>query len=555
MADRFKLRLSKLSWISLVDEPAQQSAKVLLVKRAGNPDEVTVNANARIVKVAGTDDSPLVYAWAFTVTDDKGQPFTDLQGDQIQDDFIKAAEEYVASGAPVDEMHQEQQTGRLAFAFPMNPSIAGAFLGKGIGDQVKTSGLMVAVRPSAEALAKIRSGEYRGLSIGGVGIREPIGKGTKKPKRAVRPMRGRYGKQTVLTSVEDGHQHGLDVRQVCDRWYSGLTTSYATSDGAEDGHCHAWVFDRETGAITIAMDSGHTHTVDAVVPPDVLAAFAAQEAKPPTDDCDAKPCAVADPPSGPTVLAISMRAPRGDSSPSATAPTVKSKETNAMPDAKDNQIAELEKRNARLEKLATLSDAQRAHFGKLSGSEADAFLAKSAHERDVVLADIEKANEVVYTSPVDGSVYRKNDDRRLIEMAKRNDETTAALRAETIAKREAEFAKKGDEVLTHVAKGLKGDLRGRIMKALNTEFTDPKEYEEAVTAIKGLNFAAANLSKATGVNPQVDPTRAESPQGQLDALVAKHAQEKNVPIAKAYAAVLATAEGAALYKQLPVGRA
>ena len=226
-----------------------------------------------------------------------------------------------------------------------------------------------------------------------------------------------------------------------------------------------------------------------------------------------------------------------------------------MATEQENKIAELEKQLAIAKQHGTLTDAQRHHLQTLRGSEADAFLAKSKTERDVVLADIEKANEVVYKSEVTGEVFRKNDDRRLIEMAKSNDEIRTQLKAAEVAKRDAEFAKKGDEVLTHFAKGLKGDLRARLMKAINTEFVVPAEYEEALTAIKGLNFAAAQLTKSTGVNPQIDPNQPESAQGQLERMAADYAKANNVTVTKAYDAVLGTADGARLYSQIPVGRA
>ena len=89
VAERFKLRLSSLSWISLVDAPAQETAKVLLIKRA-NSEELQLNATAKVVKISG-GNNPLVYCWAFTCTDENGEPYHDLQGDQVQDDFLKAA--------------------------------------------------------------------------------------------------------------------------------------------------------------------------------------------------------------------------------------------------------------------------------------------------------------------------------------------------------------------------------------------------------------------------------------------------------------------------------
>lgn len=62
---------------------------------------------------------------------------------------------------------------------------------------------------------------------------------------------------SVLTSVVDGHQHSLDLDA------SWMETSYSVSSGAPTGHSHAWVREPD-GSITIAVNEGHTHTLDGV---------------------------------------------------------------------------------------------------------------------------------------------------------------------------------------------------------------------------------------------------------------------------------------------------
>lgn len=544
---RTKLRLSKLELISLVDQPAQATATCRLIKRAGARDSMQVAATAKFVKLAEGAD-PLAYFWAFTCTDETGAPYHDLQGDAIAPDaYIKAAEEFMRGGGGVDDMHDGKPTNRVAFAFPMDSDIASGMFGDAIGKQLKTSGLMIAIRPSIEELAKLRSGERTGVSIAGLGTREVAkrmpswlrnrGKGKKKP--------GRYGKSATLTSAVDGHQHTLDLCAPASCWSNEPHTSHQTSAGAEQSHCHAWVYDAATGAITIAEDSGHTHTVDAVVSAETMAEALAED--------DEAPCAVEESPAAtaPTVLAISMRAP-GVSTRAGEVPTV-SEQEQSMPTPED-KIAEVEKRAARFEKMSTLTDAARAHFGKLSGNEAEAFLAKSVHEREVVLAEIAKADEVVWESPIDGSKYRKSDDVRLINTAKALAESVAKQQAAEAEAREATFAKRGEDVLKNFPAGAKKNLRGRVMKAINAEFSDPAEYEEAVTALKGMNSAFADLTVAKGVNPANDG-QPESPATQLQQLVKRHATENKVTEAAAYVAVLDTAEGARLYAQQPVGRA
>lgn len=670
MAALHRLKIESLKFISLVDNPAQATARVLLVKRAGVADELKTTATLRIMKVA-EGDNPLIYCWAFTCTDDAGQPYHDLQGDAISPDFIKAAEEFLASGAASDEMHDENTTGRIAFGFPMDGDIAKAFFGDVVGKQIKASGLMVAVRASKDAVAKVRSGEYTGVSIAGTGTREPIGKTATKPackgcggymaaddksckgcgaakatkalatsERDVLPDNAflyvepggklvdgktepkslrmfpyrssagdvdvtnlraavqdipkssladalktklqakaekllgkqhskRVSKQAVLTSEVDGHQHTIDLDDPADGWNDSLSTSYQTATGETAGHSHAWTYDATTGAITIAMDSGHDHTVDAVVPADVIAEAAEDHSK--CGSCGAEcddddrfcpscgmrmggnrvPGAVTDDPSsGATVIAISLQAPAGKSPLPGVTPTVKQEPKEHTPMATEKeQIAELEKRAARFEKMSSLTDAARLHLGKLHGSEADAFIAKSAHERETVLADIAKADEVVHTS-LSGRVFRKSDSVDLINMAKQLDELTVSKQKADAEVKSATFAKRGDEVLSNFAKGAKGDLRGRIMEALNDKFTVPAEYEEAVTAMKGMNAAFGQLGIPRGYDGSGDSPGASGAQKKLDVAVAAFAKAHSLPIEVAYARATASdPEIRALYNE------
>ena len=269
MAGRFRLRIKSLKFISAVDVPAQEHAKVVLIKRAG-ADEVHVTANARVLKISDGAD-PLVYAWALMTHGPDGTAYTDLQGDQIQEDYIAAAEQYLRDGAAVDAMHAEGDSGggsRVAFAFPMGPDVAKAFFGDTVGSQIRTSGLMVAIRPSPDILAGFRSGTYTGLSIAGIGEREPVDALKRSP--IATPPRRRARKNAVLTTVTDGHQHTLCPEDVLDDSRPRLRTGYSGAPKDEEEHAHDWAFDPKSGKITIALAGGHSHTVDTTVPENIL---------------------------------------------------------------------------------------------------------------------------------------------------------------------------------------------------------------------------------------------------------------------------------------------
>lgn len=393
----------------------------------------------------------------------------------------------------------------------------------------------------------------------------------KAAKRVAKDARG--GESTVIATDEvDGHQHTLDLDDPADGWNDQLSTSYNTAEGAANGHSHGWVFDSATGKVTILADSGHTHTMTAVVPPDVLRQAALNEDGERCQGCgemcdeNCKFCpncgarmssdsTVEDKDSGPTVVVIQNRAPQPNSTPTEGGNTVKgeTKEPIAMADQTD-RIRELEAQNAQLKKASTLTDAQRAHVAKLSDQDALNFLNLTPAQRDTALAEIAKADEVVYESPVTKRVYRKSHPLEVVEAARQADAATITLEQLRIEKRDLTFAKRGEEILPNFAKGAKGDLRMRIMKAFDAEFKDPAEHEEAIKALKGADYALKELTVAKGVNPNSDeaPT---TPAAQMEQLVKRYAAENKVTETKAYDAVLSTPEGKRLYAAMPVGRA
>lgn len=642
MGARFKLRLDSLKFVSLVDRPAQETATIRLIKRDG-ADHEAINATARVMKI-GDGPDPLIWTWAFTCTKADGSPYGDLQGDWIQEDFIKAAEEFLRDGARGDEMHSREQTTRVAFALPMLPDIAKAFFGEDIGSQIKTSGLMIAIRAPADVVAKVRSGEYTGVSIDGFGTRETIktvwstadidnladsaflyiepggekdkdgkttprslrhfpykdasgavdlphlrnaiaripqsslpadlrdklqkkaekllaaqhsddvGKAKPKPKKkppmapdASAPSYKRVGKMAVLTSVTEGHAHSVDLDDPADCWSDHLMTSYQTADGATESHCHAWIYDSATGKITIAPDSGHTHTLEAVVPADVIAEAMADD-----DDSDCIPCAVEDEESSAAVIAVQVnaRAPQGNSPPQATANTVKSKE-QVMATEHETQIASLRKM---LSTALALTEPQRLHVVKMAPTDVDAFLALDATGREAALNAADAADPEVYKTAA-GLSIRKSDGPVAEAIAKQADAQALIIKAQTeqlalqkAAAEQATFEKRASTELSHFAKGV--NVGASILKAVEG-ISDEAVRKDALEALKGANVAMQTVGKAIGSDEALGGgPKPDDPASKLTEMAIKHAEVNKTSFAKAYDAVLSTAEGAALYDQL-----
>jgi hypothetical protein len=106
----------------------------------------------------------LVFGWAI-VSSENGEPYVDRQGDWIPEEaMLKRADEFACSARTLGVQHEGDDRGGVVFLWPMTPEIEKAM---GIGER-RRSGLMIAARPDKETLERVRSGELRNFSIGGV---------------------------------------------------------------------------------------------------------------------------------------------------------------------------------------------------------------------------------------------------------------------------------------------------------------------------------------------------------------------------------------------------
>ena len=129
--------------------------------------------NSKVVKV--DEQLGLVIGYAM-ICAENGQDYFDLQGDNIPESvMMKSALDFMENSKVAREMHgktpegQREQAGTVVFAFPLTADIA-----KSLDIQTSTTGLLIAVKPDAAMLAKFKSGELTGFSIGGSCSREEL---------------------------------------------------------------------------------------------------------------------------------------------------------------------------------------------------------------------------------------------------------------------------------------------------------------------------------------------------------------------------------------------
>ncbi len=120
-----------------------------------------------IVKV--DEELGLVFGFAM-VCKEGGEDYFDLQGDNIPEDvLLKAATDFMQNSRAADDMHDGEQMGTVVFAFPLTGEIA-----KSLDIETQRTGLLIAMKPSADVFEKFKDGTYTGFSIGGSGTSEDV---------------------------------------------------------------------------------------------------------------------------------------------------------------------------------------------------------------------------------------------------------------------------------------------------------------------------------------------------------------------------------------------
>ena len=208
---------------------------------------------------------------------------------------------------------------------------------------------------------------------------------------------------------------------------------------------------------------------------------------------------------------------------------------------------------AELTALATMSDAQRAHLGKLAkGADRDAFVKADYSGRDAIIAKAHagSADPVVYASKA-GVEIRKSDGGAALALAKQldamvdtNDRLAKALEATTEAATAAEVERivKG---LEHIGKPIE-EKREMVKGILGLPETARKT---ALDALKAGAAPFATMMKHAGVAnvPGMQGTAVE----QIDKLARERISKTGTAetYEQAYVAVLQTPEGVRLYSE------
>lgn len=271
-------------------------------------------------------------------------------------------------------------------------------------------------------------------------------------------------KRAALTTETAGHTHLLIIdREMGDGARPAGMTSYV------DGHEHPWIMDA-MGNVEIGEADGHTHEMGTLS----TTAERAQE-----------------------LLMQKQEEATGRGRRRRT------QEENVTDDAKKvdeltTKMADLEKQLKKSEAFGALPDTHKAYYNGLDDAAKDAFLAKSAEEQTAEVTEVAKAaaeaNAVVYKDRL-GQEYRKNDDPRLVAMAKQND-IDAKKTAETQeALNKANYEKRANAELSHFPGTTETKIE--ILKQIDG-IEDKEKREEAFKSLRAQNAALSPAFTVVG---------------------------------------------------------
>jgi len=402
----------------------------------------------------------------------------------------------------------------------------------------------------------------------------------------------KFARPILLTEV-DGHTHIIDLDQG-----NGGSSSYETAENEDTGHSHPWVMNMD-GEVVVGASAGHSHQPLKKNESDKLLEeilieddgfnkrkFTAARRKelasqglalsdgsyPIVNVSDLKNAIKAfgrAKNKGRVAAHIKRRAKALGASEllpeegvlAKFLKSVDEKELQKMPRKKEDiedtgeaQNEELEKVNAKLqavekklevaEAFGDLNDAEKEVYASLGKKEKADFLELGAEERKAEVA--KRADENPVVCEVDGQVFRKNDDPRMIQIAKKAEKAAKDAAVEKAARENAEFAKRAESELDNLPGN--GEVKIELLKAV--EGIENEDIREGVTALlKAGNDGASGAFVRKGAKGEGE-AEPEGNDDELEKLAKKYAEENDVSLAKARGLVLETPEGEAIYKKM-----
>ncbi len=311
----------------------------------------------------------------------------------------------------------------------------------------------------------------------------------------------------ALTNAVSGAAHTIDLSGINfitgeERVAKGGHTSF------QDGHSHPWIMTAE-GEVIIGAEDGHTHIVQEISKSTVSDGI-------------------------PRVVEKEINMPNAQT-------------PEEIQKAHQEKLDALQKQLDLAHKITALNAVSKAYYDALDDTGKGVFIAKSTDEQQTAIkvAEVAKVdqNPVIYTD-ANGSAFRKNDDPRLVAMAKKADADAKEndfLRKNAI---EQDMRKRADTLLSDMPGN--SEVKYQLLKAAES-IEDKDAREGAIAALKSQNATMANVYQTVGHS--VVKAADGSPEAELDQLADDYAKQHNVTEAVAMDKVTQTPKGEQLYNK------
>lgn len=321
----------------------------------------------------------------------------------------------------------------------------------------------------------------------------------KKKKKKTASAEKRYS----LTGATDGHTHlvQVDPHTLIDM---GGSTSW------EDDHSHPFVIS-DTGTITIGDVDDHTHTLEGVAKEIIENGLTETQ--------------LIEKLFGPMSGNENAADIGGD--PVHTEETTMPKEKDAEKLAKA-KTEKLEKELVTAKALATLNDAEKNFYNGIDkAADKEVFLAKSSTERQVEIVESIEKDAVIYKAS-NGSIYRKSDDPRLAEMAKKIDDGAKDVALEKAKTEKLALEKRVNDEFPNLPG--KVETRVALVKAIDS-IAEEATRKEALEALKAQNTRMAKALDTYGTSrtPNTDEaTVGKAAEVKMEDLTRKYMADKEM---------------------------
>jgi len=217
------------------------------------------------------------------------------------------------------------------------------------------------------------------------------------------------------------------------------------------------------------------------------------------------------------------------------------------PPSENSELAKLKADLAKRDAIDGMSADVRKHYDGLDAAAKTAFLAKTSDERNAAVAELNKADPILYTT-TGGIEVRKSDGAVTLALAKQADADKATIAALTKSNDEVSLEKAVAE-FPNVAKGVATTMLKSVATGTDAE---KQEVREALTA---MNKANAGLFKRVGTGhsgtqqPTGDTFAKSDAEAELHKMAEELAASKGITFEKALLDVSMSPGGAALYAQ------